>query len=396
NIKVTDLKLGPKDVTTYDIALDDLNSFSNYRVVNINYHGVDERWKLYIIPTDVKVSITSSDVRANYATLTAAGEANDQVGFRYRVLGESQWLDSNEEIIIENGQFSTIIDGLMPSTAYEFIAYSGSDNSEILTQTTESILDLPNSDLEQWSFPSTYNGVNNKSWFPFLEDGEQYWGSGNQGATTLGDSFNLTTPTEDIRPGSVGVKAASLQSRNTLKFATGSIFTGSYIKTAGTNGIIGLGRPFTSRPEGLKGWMKYNCGVIDMVGTIPPGVEIIKGETLDQGSIFIALGTWDAATYGVSSFETTSLGTEQSPMIIDTRDSATFFNKNSEDIVAYGELIISESIDQWCEFSIDLTYRTLEIVPTHIIIVCSASRYGDYFTGSSKSLMLLDDLSLTW
>ncbi|MFI3286355.1 MAG: hypothetical protein R3Y08_06850, partial [Rikenellaceae bacterium] len=43
NIKVTDLKLGPKDVTTYDIALDDLNSFSNYRVVNINYHGDRKR-----------------------------------------------------------------------------------------------------------------------------------------------------------------------------------------------------------------------------------------------------------------------------------------------------------------------------------------------------------------
>ena len=50
----------------------------------------------------------------------------------------------------------------------------------------------------------------------------------------------------------------------------------------------------------------------------------------------------------------------------------------------------------WKEFNIDLKYRTLTTKPTHIIIVCSSSKYGDYFTGSTGSLMYLDDLELVY
>ncbi len=398
DITVQELKLGPADITTYDITLDNLTQFNTYRVVNISYHNTTERWKLYVKPTDVKVSISQSDVRATTAALTAEGDSSTaSVGFSYRTSSAEEWTEVNtSEIVVGDGSFSTTIKGLEPNTDYEFVATIGDDSSEIISATTESLLPLPNGDFEQWSFPATYNGATNKSWFPFAEDGEPYWGTGNQGATTLGESFNLTTPTEDTCPMSTGLLAASLQSKNTLKFATGSIFTGAYLKTAGTNGIIGLGRPFTSRPVGLRGWVKYNQGIVDMVGTIPPGIDIVKGETPDQGSIYIALGTWSPAKYGVSAYETQTLGTDEIPLIIDTRDSATFFNKNGEDVIAYGELIITESIDEWSQFEITLDYNTLDVLPTHIIIVCSASRYGDYFTGSSASNMTLDDLEIVW
>ncbi|MFI3293107.1 MAG: PCMD domain-containing protein [Rikenellaceae bacterium] len=398
DITVQGLKLGPADITTYDVTLDELTQFSSYRVVNISYHNTTERWKLYVEQTDVKVSISQSDVRATTAALTAEGDTSTaSASFSYRTSSTEDWTEvDTSEIVVGDGSFSTTIKGLESNTDYEFVASLGEDSSEIISATTESILPLPNGDFEQWSFPATYNGSTNRSWFPFLEDGEQYWGTGNQGGTTLGESYNLTTPTEDTCPESTGVLAASLQSKNTLKFATGSIFTGAYLKTAGTNGIIGLGRPFTSRPVGIRGWVKYTQGIVDMVGTIPPGVDIVKGETPDQGSIYMALGTWSPEEYGTSAYETESLGTDEIPLIIDTRDSATFFNKNGEDVVAYGELIISESIDEWSQFEITLDYNTLDELPTHIIIVCSASRYGDYFTGSSASNMTLDDLEIVW
>lgn len=396
NILVTSLKLGPEDITEYDVSLDELSSFSNYRVVNITYHNTTERWKLYVVPTEVLVDITKADVRTSTASLTAAGDVSDNIGFCYRLAGEVEWTEASQEISTSSGEFSIKITGLTPSTDYEFMAYIDEDNSETLSARTESILTMTNSDFEDWSFPETYNGATNKSWFPFLEGGVQYWGTGNQGATTLGDSFNLTTRTTDTRTGSSGSYAASLASKNALKFAAGSIFTGAYLKTAGTNGIIGLGRPFASRPVGMRGWIKYNRGVIDMVGTVPPGVEIVQGESYDQGSIYIALGTWTPEKYGTSAYETTSLGTDEIPMIIDTRDSATFFDKNSNDVVAYGELIINESVGSWTEFEIILDYTTTDTAPTHIIVVCSASRYGDYFTGSSSSVMLVDDLELIW
>lgn len=398
DITVQALKLGPAEITSYDVTLDELTQFNTYRVVNISYHNTTERWKLYVEPTDVKVAISQSDVRATTAALTAEGDTSTaSAGFSYRTSSTEDWTEvESSEIVVGDGSFSTTIKGLEPNTDYEFVASLGEDSSIVVAATTESILPLPNGDFEQWSFPATYNGATNKSWFPFAEDGEQYWGTGNQGATTLGESYNLTTPTEDTCPESTGVLAASLQSKNTLKFATGSIFTGAYLKTAGTNGIIGLGRPFTSRPVGIRGWVKYNQGIVDMVGTIPPGVDIVKGETPDQGSIYMALGTWSPEEYGTSAYETQVLGTDQIPLIIDTRDSATFFNKNGEDVVAYGELIITESIDEWSQFEIALDYNTLDELPTHIIIVCSASRYGDYFTGSSASNMTLDDLEIVW
>ncbi len=35
-------------------------------------------------------------------------------------------------------------------------------------------------------------------------------------------------------------------------------------------------------------------------------------------------------------------------------------------------------------------------MPTHLIVVCSASRWGDYFTGSTDSCLLVDDLELIY
>ncbi|MFI3316065.1 MAG: PCMD domain-containing protein [Rikenellaceae bacterium] len=397
DITVLSLKLGPAGITTYDVTLDELSQFVNYRVVNISYHNTTERWQLYIEPTDIVVSISSLDVRATTASLAAAGQTtSSSLGFYYRKQGSEQWIESDSPLEIGQGTFSTMITGLEANSDYEFAAYIDSDISEVISATTESILPLPNGDFEFWSFPEYYNGLANKSWFPFLEDGEHYWGTGNQGATTLGEGFNLTTPTTDCAPGSQGELAANLQSRNTLKFATGSIFTGAYLKTAVTNGIIGLGRPFTSRPVGLRGWVKYNQGIVDMIGSVPAGVDIVSGVTPDQGIIYMALGTWTAEKYGTSSYESTSLGTDEVPLIIDTRDSATFFNKSGGDVVAYGQMVIDESIEEWREFEIELGYNTLDVLPTHIIIVCSASRYGDYFTGSSQSCMVVDDLELIW
>ncbi len=401
SIKVKSLKVGPRDITTMDITLDQLSYFdtTSYRAVNIKYHDVEERWKLYIRYTDIKISIQDYDVRSYSARLTVAGGIKgDDYGCRYRLSGTEDWTEvEREQLSIVDGGFEAKIKGLLPDKEYDFVSYSGSDISTILSQRTEKILLLPNSNFEDWCFPSTFNGKGNKSWFPFLENGQQFWGSGNQGATSIGAEYNLTTPNEDVRPGSDGVKSARLESKNVVvKFAAGNIFTGNFIKVAGTNGIIGVGRPFTSRPTALKGWLKYNQGVVDVIGTRPPGVEIIKDQTKDQGSIFVALGTWTPEEYGVSSKETTMLGTDDIPHIVDTRDPNTFFKKDGADVIAYGEYIINETIDDWYEFTIPIDYNTTKTMPTHIIIIGSASRYGDYFTGSTASVMKLDDLELVY
>lgn len=52
---------------------------------------------------------------------------------------------------------------------------------------------------------------------------------------------------------------------------------------------------------------------------------------------------------------------------------------------------------QWKKFTIPLEYKTIEKPDDmYIIIVASSSKYGDYFTGSTGSIMYLDDLELVY
>lgn len=48
------------------------------------------------------------------------------------------------------------------------------------------------------------------------------------------------------------------------------------------------------------------------------------------------------------------------------------------------------------EFTLPLDYVATDRIPTHIMIVCAASRYGDYFTGSTESVMWVDDFELLY
>ena len=54
-IRVTSLKLGPKDVTTMTPSIEELTSFSSVRYVYLQYpalKGAQERWQLYVLETD--------------------------------------------------------------------------------------------------------------------------------------------------------------------------------------------------------------------------------------------------------------------------------------------------------------------------------------------------------
>ena len=154
-----------------------------------------------------------------------------------------------------------------------------------------------------------------------------------------------------------------------------------------TNGKVNFGRPFTARPIALHGWIKYTQGTIDRIGTQPQDRTLQKDVDKDQGSIYIAVGTWTPEEYG---------GTAESPVQIYTADVKTFFNSKSPAVIGYGEWMINETIGEWREFTIPLDYRSTNEKPTHLIIVCSASRWGDYFTGSTQSRMWLDDFELLW
>ena len=83
--------------------------------------------------------------------------------------------------------------------------------------------------------------------------------------------------------------------------------------------------------------------------------------------------------------------------IVKTADPK-LFDPNAENVLAYGEQVWTSSTDGsgMVEFTIPLDYRATDRIPARIILVASASRYGDYFEGSTGSTMWLDDLELIY
>lgn len=390
NIRVMSLKLAAADIATYEWADGvDPNDFSSVRYVYVTCHGRTERWDLYVKTTDVVVDIVRADGWGKMMWLYGEGLSGTNLGFKYREAGSGEWLTA-QDVKVEGGSFSACVKGLHPQTEYEVMAYSGEDTSAVRRVMTEGVTPLENGGFENWA-------TIKKIVCPYLSDESAFWGTGNPGAAMV--NATVTDKCDDVRPGSTGSYSAKLESKfanlaGIGKFAAGNLFVGKYVSTVGTNGIVSFGRKFTARPVALRFWLKYNCGDIDRIGTLPAGSTLKVGDK-DTGSVFIALGDWTKEEYGVDA-EGEIKGTDESPVVVDTRNKGTFFNPKSAAVIAYGELLLNESIGEWQQVTIPLEYVTTSKVPTHILIVTSASRLGDYFTGSTQSVMWLDDMELLY
>lgn len=337
--------------------------------------GKDNTATLSIVVSDavvVTVDPERADIWACRATLrgNVVKETAEPLTFQYRRTGTKDWTS-----VAANRSGSTLsaeVTGLTPGTTYEYQAVAGAQASvKTATFTTEVATPLPNSSFENWQTLSSGAMV------MYGPGEEMFWDSGNHGSVTL--KVNVTTPDETYKHS--GRYSVKLQSQfvnlwGIGKFAAGNLFAGQYVGTDGTDGILDFGRTFTSRPAKLKGYVKYTPGNVDKSTTN----DLPIGST-DIGNIYIAVGDWEA------------------PVRITTKDK-NLFNKNDEKIIAYGEWELTSETQGadggLLEFEIPLDYRSLDRIPTYIVIVASASKYGDYFTGSTSSIMWIDDLELIY
>lgn len=393
-IDVTALRLEPEvyengvNTTTYSPTLEQLSgsSFETVRVVDVSCHGRTEKWLLYVLPTDRSVALEAADAWSRVIWLYGSGVEGQKMGFRYRLAG-GEWQEV-DGVTVDGGSFSARL-AAEPETTYELLAYCGDEQTDPASVTTDPEQALENGGFENWC---TLDGIV----YPYADGASPYWGTGNKGSKIANATL---TDKGDPRPGSSGQYSADLRSQfanifGIGKFAAGNLFTGEYVMNAGTNGIITFGRPFTLRPTKLRIWVRYNRGVIDRVKSYPAGTEIKIGDN-DNGHVYIALGTWSAEEYGKDSTGE-QRGSSASPICIDTRDVSTFFKSDGKDVIGYGEHVFKESVEEWTQITIPIEYRTTGTRPTHLMIVCSASRWGDYFTGSTQSEMWLDDFELLY
>lgn len=154
--------------------------------------------------------------------------------------------------------------------------------------------------------------------------------------------------------------------------------------TDGTDGVLGFGRDFFSRPKALHGYVRYISGKVDNGDKIAIGSQ-------DQGIIYVALSDKEK--------ETEPKTGKSYPYIIRTK-SEELFDPSDKNIITYGEKVFMASTggNGLIEFTIELEYSSENRLrkPTSIVVVASSSRYGDFFAGSTGSTMWLDDLELIY
>lgn len=336
----------------------------------------------------VEPNEVAPDALTTYATsATITGTVlKDEVtgmGFDYRELGTTDWLHVDAIASRAAGTtFSAVLTGLKPGTTYEYRA-TATDfvNTAAKRFTTEQAVQLPNAGFEDWQVKTGRNAT-----LIYKEGDQMFWDSGNHGSAKM--SKNVTVPSSEHTHS--GQYSAKLESQYVGvgvagAFAAGNIFIGQFLGVESvTKGILGWGRQFTSRPKALRGYIKYTPQPVTH-----SKCDYISEGDMDQGIIYIALVDNSTMTYGSYSGW---------PQIVATKDPANYlFDKSKSNVIAYGEKIWTTATEgeAMVEFEIPLEYFRTDVKPSNIIVTCSASRYGDYYSGG-PSIMYLDDFELVY
>ena len=364
-----------------------------------------ETWQMFVYQTDQQGDTTDQQgqgtdqqgqttaeafVRGNSATVSGNCPSGSIPVVEYRRAGDDEWTQVPQDQVVVNGStYTAEVTGLTPGGSYEFRTRIG---DEVTSTASESYIAIAPQQLENSSFDEWHTeGSGTKTlYLPWAKGGECYWDTGNHGATTVGAS-NSTYEEEG------GRRYANLQSKYiVIKFAAGNIFTGEYIETDGTNGVLSFGRPFTAFPTKMRFDYKYRTSTINRTGgewkkewgeyITRSLYEGLKGQP-DSCSVYIALGDWEPVMYkGI-----------ECPYLIRTRPTALhLFDINDPHLIAFGQMTQGRDVSTWTTETININYRVRNRQPKYIIVVASSSKYGDYFTGGEDSRLQIDNIELLY
>ena len=324
-------------------------------------------------------AILEGEVLSSEGTLDPA-----YMQFEYRKTEEDNW--AYAPATPSGEKYSTKLTGLTPNTAYTYHMVYTKDGKTFTSNevafTTDIQTPLPNGNLDAWY-------KNGKTIYAVSEAdfnaGKRFWDSSNAGTTTGIASIVNKNPTQGNSEivHTEGGQSAELKTIKAMGvLAAASLYAGTFGSTKSdySGAELDFGQPWTARPTQFRGFYHYTPVAMNIVGnTLPSSISVTQDVTPDSCAIYIALTT--------KSYH------------IDNTNPSTFLRPEDEEVIAYGELPKSEAVSTngtYKEFVINLIYKDLIRKPTHIIIVCSASKYGDYFTGGVGSTLYLDDLELIY
>lgn len=360
--------------------------------------AVTASFTIKIMP-DVAAFVSSPLRWSTFAVLQ--GNCSDESSYFKLTIGDDEPIDIIE--VTHNkvdGNLSALVVGLKPGITYTYTIASTENltmvcGSESFTVKTPVV--VPNLDFQEWSIRSGKSPTGEKDYIsPNESSSSIYWDSGNLGAaaasTTLTEETNITATLKSK-------KAAILQSKHAAidipligpigAFAAGSIYAGKVEEVKTDGAILEYGQSYQGYPTQLHGYYKYTSGKINFYNSkCPDGIK--EGDD-DLCHIYIALST-------------------KLLTVISKTSTIVPFSKNDEAVFAYGEYIAKTTEDRtqetgketplnsYAPFKISLNYKTNmpKEGPVYIIIVASASKYGDYFTGSTSSVLYVDEFSLEY
>ena len=239
---------------------------------------------------------------------------------------------------------------------------------------------LPYSNFDNW-----FKGMNDADVIGESGSSNNVWDTGNGNESKIGTAMTGYNPTTPETTTVVAGKACKMFSVyiNYLgfvkKFAAGNVYLGELTGLSGLSGAkMTFGIPSEGRlPVAVMGYYNYQPGTIDYIDN-----EKKTGGT-DSMDLYIALATKQYS--------------------VDTTDDTTYPGGSASDlagdenIVAYGRLSSSETTDGYSPFYIELTYKDNNFIPSgdlYLLITATSSKDGAQFTGSTSSVLYLDELSL--
>ena len=322
-------------------------------------------WNVFVYHSDGSGDDSSSSSGETFAMVTSATvsgtcTSGSNVEVEYKEQSASDW--QRVTATVSSTTYTARLTGLKGSTTYTYRPVINGTAGAEKTFTTAAEQQLENGSFEQWSNDGDI-AIPNAA-------GGTFWGTGNPGAASF--IGNLTTQTNDAVSGT----AARLESKwAVIKLGAGNLFTGDF-SLDGTHGKLNFGRPFTSFPTALRLYYKYTPTTIDRIGD--DSLESLRGKS-DTCHIYVALSD------------------KSEPYVIRTRPSERqLFNKNDANIIAYGEFLSAATQSSYKQITIPLDYRATNRTPKYIVIVCAASKYGDYYTGGAGSTLFIDEMELVY
>ena len=369
-IKVTAFDLGGEHGTVVpDPTASDTFDFSEPVTFYVSY-GWEEAsypWTVYVYHQASSGATGDVFARVTTASLSGSIQNGKTPVVEYKTQNESTWTElSSSAVTVSGTSYSAEFSGLSAGTTYQYrVNIDGVAGTE-QSFTTAPAIPLENGGFENWN-------QNNGRWDPWGSSAQSFWGTGNRGSYIA--SQNITTPTDDAVLG----RAAKLETKHILiKLAAGNIFAGDF-ELDGLNGLLHFGRSFTSFPTALRLYYKYTSEIVNEVNSDAPSYMETFRNKPDTCYIYIAL-----------SDKTEPYEIRNDP------NNRHLFDKNDANIIAYGEYQTGETVSSYQQITIPIEYRATNRTPRYIIIVCAASKYGDYYVGGEGSTLWLDEMELVY